>query len=429
MKRIISCLLAIALLLTLAMPVAMAADERTSGAFTYRIKGNGTAAITGYEWGSQWVGEEIYIPRMLDGYTVTEIANSAFSTADERGYTAEDDRKTVSSLVIPDTVTVIGERAFMGCDFDCISFNIPASIQHIGIGAFSDLGGELKHFTVDMNNKTYATVDGLLYNKVQKELIACPKYGDNKSVFPTSIPEGIISIGAYSCVGIYDGIVLPSTLKNIGKYAFSFADSDSIGTSGTDTNCLKFPASLSTMGEGAFYNAYEDYNAVGREVVDLSKTQLTEIPSFAFASSTYWGRIESIYFPPSLCEIGEEAFAGVAFVSNRNVPAEPISLASTQVKTIGERAFYQSSFQHNTVELPLTLQSIGAQAFYTGSDSHSLKNLTLPASVTEIGDNMCNREKVVLNVEPGSYAAVWASENGYITQGAGEEDTSWLTNP
>ena len=65
MKRIISCLLAIALLLTLAMPVAMAADERTSGAFTYRIKGNGTAAITGYDWASM-KEQDIYIPRMLD---------------------------------------------------------------------------------------------------------------------------------------------------------------------------------------------------------------------------------------------------------------------------------------------------------------------------------------------------------------------------
>ena len=298
MKRVISWLLAVALLLTLAMPVALAADERTSGAFTYRIKGNGTAAITGYDWSSK----EIYIPRMLDGYTVTEIANSAFSTADERGYTAKDERKTVSSLVIPDTVTVIGERAFMGCDFTCVSISIPASVQHIGAGAFSDLGREFKQFTVDKNNQTYATIDGVLYNKIQKELVACPAGGDYKNTTSnpsgsegyiaislgsyfsgTSIPEGIISIGAYSCVGIYDDIALPSTLKNIGKYAFSYATSDRIGTSKTDYNCLELPAALSTMDEGAFYCAYDPYSR--KKVVDLSKTQLTEIPSFAFAGS------------------------------------------------------------------------------------------------------------------------------------------------
>jgi len=47
MKRVIS----FALLLMLAMPVAMATNERASGAFTHhRIKGNGTVAITGYDW-------------------------------------------------------------------------------------------------------------------------------------------------------------------------------------------------------------------------------------------------------------------------------------------------------------------------------------------------------------------------------------------
>lgn len=418
MKRIISWLLAVTLLLTLAMPVAMAADERKSGAFTYRIKGNGTAAITGYEWGSQWIGEEIYIPRMLDGYTVTEIANSAFSAADERGFTAENDRKIVSSLVIPDTVTVIGEQAFMGCDFTCVSISIPASVQHIGAGAFSDLGREFKQFTINGNNKTYATIDGILYNKVQKELVACPKYGGLES---NTIPEGIKSIGAYSCVGGYfSQISLPSTLNNIGKYAFGYAEIDQIGYAfGT----IKLPDSLSTMGEGAFYHA-ENTSYSGWIQVNLSETQLTKIPAFAFAECR--GIIE-IKFPASLCEIGEEAFAEVDFISDRrDTVSKTVSLASTQVTSIGDRAFYQSSIPHETIELPLTLQSIGSQTFYSARPYNYIKNLTLPASVTEIGDNMCNREKVVLNVEPGSYAAVWASENGYIVQSDATEDTSWL---
>ena len=60
LKRVISCLLAVALLLTLALPAAMAAYERASCAFTYRIKGNGTAAITGYDWGNRWIHFTIF---------------------------------------------------------------------------------------------------------------------------------------------------------------------------------------------------------------------------------------------------------------------------------------------------------------------------------------------------------------------------------
>ena len=78
MNRIVSWLLAVALFLTLTMPAAMAADEKKSGDFFYRIKGNGTAVITGYDWnGNQ--GKDIYIPNSLDGYTVTEIAEEAFA--------------------------------------------------------------------------------------------------------------------------------------------------------------------------------------------------------------------------------------------------------------------------------------------------------------------------------------------------------------
>ena len=58
-----------------------------------------------------------------------------------------------------------------------------------------------------------------------------------------------------------------------------------------------------------------------------------------------------------------------------------------------------------------------------------LKTITIPASVTSIGEDVCARKSVYLNVEPGSYAALWASENGYMTTGTGAEDTSWLTAP
>ena len=175
MKRVISWLLAVALLLMLAMPVAMAAEERTSGAFTYRIKGNGTAAITGYDWVNN-DKKDIFIPRMLDGYTVTEIADEAFAKV---SYDSNDGLETVysrwtaNSLVIPDTISSIGDKAFWGLDFETKYISIPASVQHIGSGAFSHLGG-IEYFVVGEGNTTYSTIDGVLYNKKEKSLIAYP---------------------------------------------------------------------------------------------------------------------------------------------------------------------------------------------------------------------------------------------------------------
>ena len=76
MKRVISCLLTIALLLTLAMPVAMAADERKSGYFFYTMKGNGTAIITGFDAFANG-NSDVYVPAQIDGYTVSEIGAEA----------------------------------------------------------------------------------------------------------------------------------------------------------------------------------------------------------------------------------------------------------------------------------------------------------------------------------------------------------------
>ena len=47
MKRILGMTLGIMLVLLLSVSVALADEEKQNGAYTYQIKGNGTAVITG----------------------------------------------------------------------------------------------------------------------------------------------------------------------------------------------------------------------------------------------------------------------------------------------------------------------------------------------------------------------------------------------
>ena len=63
MKRCFSLLLIVTLLLSLYPNISIADTVRQSGAFFYKIKGNGTAVITGYDWNNHQ-NEDIYIPRM-----------------------------------------------------------------------------------------------------------------------------------------------------------------------------------------------------------------------------------------------------------------------------------------------------------------------------------------------------------------------------
>ena len=68
MKKILALVLACVLLLT-ALP-ALADNVRTSGLYTYEIKGNGTITITDFDWKANG-DADIYIPNLIDGYTVT----------------------------------------------------------------------------------------------------------------------------------------------------------------------------------------------------------------------------------------------------------------------------------------------------------------------------------------------------------------------
>ena len=60
--------------------MAWADEIRTSGLYTYKIKGNGTVTITKFDWDNN--KENIYIPNLIDGYNVTGIESEAFAKSE-----------------------------------------------------------------------------------------------------------------------------------------------------------------------------------------------------------------------------------------------------------------------------------------------------------------------------------------------------------
>ena len=88
--------------------------------FTYTVN-NGKVTITGYKGN----GIRLTIPDRIEGYPVTEIANSAF-------YKGEFTR-----VVLPETLQSISDHAFNRCN-EITKIVIPSSVTTIGKQAFSD---------------------------------------------------------------------------------------------------------------------------------------------------------------------------------------------------------------------------------------------------------------------------------------------------
>ncbi len=127
MKKILSFALVLTLILG-AVCIFPASAEHISahkincGDFWYAPLGNNTAAIGAVDTELSGV---IEIPETLDGYTITEIANDGFSET------------KITDVIIPDTVTRIGEYSFSHCP-NLKNVVIPYSVKIIDYCAFAN---------------------------------------------------------------------------------------------------------------------------------------------------------------------------------------------------------------------------------------------------------------------------------------------------
>lgn len=76
----------------------------------------------------------------------------------------------------------------------------------------------LKHIIVADDNPTYSSLDGVLYNKKQTEIIYVPRTKNGEIV----IPDGVTSIGdsAFCDCSSLTSIIIPDSVTSIGNYAF-----------------------------------------------------------------------------------------------------------------------------------------------------------------------------------------------------------------
>ena len=289
---------------------------------------------------------------------------------------------TLSSLTIPNTVTSIQKQSFNGCT-------------------------GLRSIVVEDDNPVYDSRDNcnaVIKTENDSLVLICKN---------TTLPSGITKIDDYAFYnsGI-TSMVIPPSVKSIGKYAFA--------------NCMSLtsvtiPDGVTTIGNSAFrecralteitlpkaltaISPYTFYNCLNMKNVTIPDG-VTTIDNDAFNGCS---ALTEVTFPEVLTTINNYAFYGCRKLTSINIPAATTTVGANAFTgcsglesiTIDEgNPVYDSRDNSNAIintesnmlllgckatTIPETVTAIGASAF---AGCSGLTSITIPASITSIGNN------------------------------------------
>lgn len=324
-----------------------------------------------------------------------EYKGIIFSVISEEEHTVRVDINSQLSgdIIIPATaingeteysVTIICDRAFNDCP-DITSVTIPNSVSLIGWEVFEGCE-KLTSIVVEEGNSNFSSVDGALLNSDKTMLILCPR-GKTEYVIPNSVSA--IGASAFDNCSKLTSVILPETVTEIGEAAF-----------GDCINLTKIiiPGSVTKIGIRAFNNCSSLTTiSIPRSVTEIGSyafigcDSLTSIiieegnPNYVSEDGVLFNKEKTILLqcpgakteyiiPKSITEIGEGAFA---FCSNLKSVVIPES-----VTLIGWNAF-NGCCNLTSVDIPDSVTEISEYAF---DGCSSLISIDIPDSVTKIGE-------------------------------------------
>ena len=393
---------------------------------THTLTISGSGAMADYEYSSQlpWRSYANAITTVVIEDGVTSIGNYAFSGC-----------SGLTSVEIPTNVTSIGDYAFFECTglttvtFDgtptlvsiggsafwgsgLTTVTIPASVTSIGNNAFQNCGS-LATMTVAGENKVYDSRNGCnaIIEKNTNTLIA--------GCINSTIPASVTSIGdeAFNCCSGLTSVTIPAGVTSIGNYAFNScsgltsvtipASVTSIGNYAFDCcsglTSVTIPASVTSIGEGVFEYCknlatitVEDGNTVYN-----SRNGCNAI--IETSSNKLIAGCKNTTIPASVTSIGNYAFSGCSGLTSVEIP--------TNVTSIGDNAF-SGCTGLISVTIPASVTSIGVGAFiFCGQLTSVLVNATTPPTLGDYAfdSNASGRKIYVPTASVESYKSDWST--------------------
>lgn len=249
--------------------------------FAYSENDDGTVTITG----GNIVTPKLEIPAELEGKKVSAIGMNAFTGNNvitdlviPEGVTtlnwySFNTCRNLETVTLPDSLEFIDSWAFERCS-KLKTINVPANVTQINGGAFAQ-NSSMTSITCDPANKNYVSVDGVLFTKDMKELVAYPGGIQGGYTVPATVNH-IGDAAFYGALGL-DSVTILGNLDFIGFEAFAecskltdVAIRDGVNYVGywafrgcDGIKSLTVPQSVTNIGNQAFGFAYADQKMSG----------------------------------------------------------------------------------------------------------------------------------------------------------------------
>ncbi len=298
----------------------------------------------------------------------------------------------ITGVILPDSLEEIGSEAFASCHITTV--DLPSNIKYIGYGAFCNSDLAELHLPV---SEEFDTIESYAFAGLPLKELVIPSniknicdnaFGDMRELETLIIEEGVETIGegAFGICNSLSEVHIPKSVCYIGPGNFNSDWIFDILTSvRVDLDCENTNFVLK---DGILYTA--DLQSIVwfsdsvKEIV--LPTGMTVVPSGYFSRRI---SLEKVTVPEGVTTIDWFAFENCTNLREVILPES--------LKSIERGAFRGcSSLEH--IELPGNLEYIGWLSF----EGTALKNITIPASVTQIEDNPFGNNIENIVVEEGN---------------------------
>ena len=338
----------------------------SGGTLTISKTGTGTGAMTNSDLQNvPWYNEMNNITSVVIGDGVTAIGQYAFFNC-----------SNLASLTIGSSLQSIGVQAFSGCS-KLASVNLPASVKTIGSNAFYDCSNLSSVVIRSPSLTTYGNNAFGMYKSGRKIFVPAASAEYYESGWSAYAADIIGYNGTCGATGNESDVVYALTgespnytlyISGIGAMAnYASGNNQPWYSNRKSITSIVVGDGVTHIGNHAFEYCAQTSQTIGNGV--------TSIGDYAFHNCT---SLTSVVIPNSVETIGTKAFEFITTLTSLTIGSGVTSMAD-----------YAFDYCENVTSLTISdgVTTIGKGAFEKYS---SLTSVVIPSSVTSIGENAFN---------------------------------------